>query len=75
MGRPGDVIIEDERVFGQSTHACSHYWINPEDPPISRLPYSPVIGPWAVGDEAGRVIPVPALAANGFRSRAECGNA
>jgi hypothetical protein len=24
---------------------CSHQWINPEDPPISRLPYSPVIGP------------------------------
>jgi hypothetical protein len=25
--------------------ACSHQWINPEDPPISRSPYSPVIGP------------------------------
>lgn len=25
--------------------ACSHQWINPEDLPITRSPYSPVIGP------------------------------
>ncbi len=23
----------------------SHVWIDPEDPPIQRAPYSPVIGP------------------------------
>jgi len=26
------------------TPACSHVWIDPEDPPIARAPYSPVIG-------------------------------
>src|SRR5947208_14356654 len=26
-------------------NACPHQWINPEDPQIGRLPYSPVIGP------------------------------
>jgi hypothetical protein len=25
--------------------ACSHQWINLNDPPVSRLPYSPIIGP------------------------------
>lgn len=25
--------------------ACSHDWIDPDDPPIERAPYSPVIGP------------------------------
>lgn len=25
--------------------ACSHQWLNPEDLPIARLPYSPIIGP------------------------------
>jgi hypothetical protein len=24
---------------------CSHVWINPNDPPIQRAPYSPRIGP------------------------------
>lgn len=24
---------------------CSHAWIDPNDPPIQRAPYSPVIGP------------------------------
>ena len=24
---------------------CSHSWINPNDPPIARAPYSPMIGP------------------------------
>jgi hypothetical protein len=24
---------------------CSHQWIGPNDPPLSRTPYSPVIGP------------------------------
>jgi hypothetical protein len=24
---------------------CSHAWIDPNDPPIARAPYAPVIGP------------------------------
>jgi hypothetical protein len=24
---------------------CSHQWIDPNDPPLSRAPYLPVIGP------------------------------
>ena len=26
-------------------NACSHQWIDPNDPPIARLPYCPIIGP------------------------------
>jgi hypothetical protein len=26
-------------------NACSHQWIDPSEPPSSRVPYSPVIGP------------------------------
>jgi hypothetical protein len=35
--------------------ACSHVWIDPEDPPIARTPYVPVIGPCRHQMKAGRV--------------------
>jgi hypothetical protein len=33
---------------------CSHSWIDPEEPPIERAPYSPVIGPGRREMKAGR---------------------
>jgi hypothetical protein len=24
---------------------CSHVWIDPNDPPIARAPYAPMVGP------------------------------
>ena len=33
---------------------CSHAWIDPEEPPIERAPYSPVVGPRRREMKAGR---------------------
>lgn len=33
----------------------SHIWIDPEDPPISRMPYSPIIGDRRREMKAGRI--------------------
>jgi hypothetical protein len=42
------VIVYDDLEWVQRLPRrplCSHQWINPEEPPIARRPYSPWIGP------------------------------
>jgi hypothetical protein len=34
-----------ERAVKKLLNACSHQWLDPSEPPSSRAPYSPVIGP------------------------------
>jgi hypothetical protein len=40
-----DVLDTGIHAAVSRTAICSHQWINPNDPPIQRAPYSPWIGP------------------------------